>query len=194
MSCTLVFEEGNSPVLQVIVRNALTGAYINDATVNATIRDATGAEVAGQSWPMSLTYVPSSSGVYRAMLSSGIALVAGQSYRATFTIADPTSGATRTLNYDVLVTEPGCGNAPPPTEPSSPAYQGPTPQTLLHEARAAYHRLMLGLSPRVVVDQNGERVEYTAANAPRLQQYIAGLEMQLGLTTAAQRGPAGVCF
>lgn len=194
MSCTLIVEEGNAPVLQVTAKNALTGVFINNATVTATIKDATGANVAGETWPKTLPYVAASNGVYRALLSGTIALVAGQSYTAVFVVTDPGTGATRTLTYDVFVAEPGCGNTAPATEPESPAYHGPTPQTLLHEARQAYHRLMLGLSPRVVVDQNGERVEYTAANAPRLQQYIAGLEAQLGLTTAAQRGPAGVCF
>lgn len=67
---------------------------------------------------------------------------------------------------------------------------------LLADAQAAYHDLMIGASARVVVDQNGERVEYTAANAPRLQAYITSLQNLIGDTagTPRTRGPARVVF
>lgn len=42
-------------------------------------------------------------------------------------------------------------------------------------AEAAYHSLLLGTQARVVVDQNGERVEYTAANRSALKAYIQEL-------------------
>ena len=48
--------------------------------------------------------------------------------------------------------------------------------TWLPEAQAAYHALVIGGSARVVVDQNGERVEYTSANRAALSSYIAMLE------------------
>lgn len=50
---------------------------------------------------------------------------------------------------------------------------------LLSEARTAYHALVTGTSPRVVVDQNGERVEYVAANKMALYTYISQMEAQL---------------
>jgi c-di-GMP-binding flagellar brake protein YcgR len=43
---------------------------------------------------------------------------------------------------------------------------------LLKSARDAYSQLVMGGAVRVVVDQNGERVEFTAANASRLNSYI----------------------
>lgn len=52
-------------------------------------------------------------------------------------------------------------------------------QTKLTAAEAAYDRLMLGRSPRVFVDSNGERVEYTAVSATRLYAYVAELRTQL---------------
>lgn len=52
---------------------------------------------------------------------------------------------------------------------------------LLAEARKAYHALMTGTSARVVVDQNGERVEFVAANKQALLAYITQLEQQLGV-------------
>lgn len=42
---------------------------------------------------------------------------------------------------------------------------------------------MVGELARVFVDQNGERVEYVAANAARLAAYIADLKRQLGTET-----------
>ncbi len=57
----------------------------------------------------------------------------------------------------------------------------------LAEAEASYHSLMLGGQPRVFVDQNGERIEYTAANSRSLMAYITELKRLLGLRTV--RGP-----
>ncbi len=59
-----------------------------------------------------------------------------------------------------------------------------TTQQKLDEAEAALHQLNLGRSARVIVDQNGERVEFTAANAGRLQAYITQLKVELGLISA----------
>jgi len=50
-----------------------------------------------------------------------------------------------------------------------------TLQQQLDAANAAYNQLLTGASPRVVVDQNGERIEYNAANADRLRDYIERL-------------------
>jgi hypothetical protein len=64
------------------LRNAATGAFVNDATVTVTIKDRAGATVAGVSWPLSMPYVTTSSGNYRAAVSHTLALVAGQWYTA----------------------------------------------------------------------------------------------------------------
>lgn len=58
----------------------------------------------------------------------------------------------------------------------------------LAEAESALHDLNVGVSARVYVDQSGERVEYTPANAGRLAAYIADLKRQLGATPL---GPMG---
>lgn len=55
--------------------------------------------------------------------------------------------------------------------------------TRLASAEDALHKLMIGESARVYVDQNGERIEYTAANAQRLRAYIAEIKDLLGLKT-----------
>lgn len=71
-------------------------------------------------------------------------------------------------------------------------------QSMLQEARNAYHQLQMGLSARVVVDGgDGSRVEYTAANKTALYNYITLLEAQLNPTavgTAPMNGPAQFFF
>jgi len=69
-----------------------------------------------------------------------------------------------------------------------------TLQERLDAAIMAYHSLMTGTSPRVVVDQNGERVEFTPANASRLAQYIADLQIQITGSSSQVSGPAKVYF
>lgn len=53
----------------------------------------------------------------------------------------------------------------------------------LVEAENAYHDLVTGRSPRVFVDQNGERIEYNAANRQGLRQYIEELKARIGGVT-----------
>lgn len=67
----------------------------------------------------------------------------------------------------------------------------------LEEARKAYHDLNTGKMARVVVDQNGERVEFTVANRTSLYNYIMKLESELGLSNGSGRplnGPATFTF
>ena len=48
--------------------------------------------------------------------------------------------------------------------------------TLLAQAQDAKHKLVTGQLARVFVDQNGERVEFTATNIDALNKYIAELQ------------------
>ena len=52
-------------------------------------------------------------------------------------------------------------------------------QTWLSEAQNAYHNVMMGGAATVVVDQNGERVEYARTNSGALLRYIATLQSQI---------------
>lgn len=76
-------------------------------------------------------------------------------------------------------------------------------QQQLDDAEKAYNDLMLGRSARVVVDQNGERVEFTPARKADLYGYIQQLRSELGLNSASPSdpyalarkfGPAGFVF
>lgn len=62
-----------------------------------------------------------------------------------------------------------------------------TTEQKLEQAETAYHALMLGKSARVLVDSNGERLEFTAANAERLLKYINYLRGLLGLAPLAPK-------
>lgn len=70
-------------------------------------------------------------------------------------------------------------------------------QGLLDEANKAYHQLITGGMARVVVDQNGERVEFTASRRADLYNYILQLQGILGTAVtpmALPRGPASFIF
>jgi hypothetical protein len=69
-----------------------------------------------------------------------------------------------------------------------------TIQQQLDEAVAAYHKLQTGTMPRVVVDVDGSRVEFTAANASRLNAYILQLQGQIGLTSGVPINVAPASF
>lgn len=59
----------------------------------------------------------------------------------------------------------------------------------LAAAEEAYHDLVTGQSVRVFVDQNGERVEYTAANQRTLARYIQELKQSIAGQTVGGGGP-----
>lgn len=60
----------------------------------------------------------------------------------------------------------------------------------LSEAETALHTALIGGHARVVVDSNGERVEFTATNTAKLRAYIEELKLALGKKTAS--GPLNV--
>lgn len=64
---------------------------------------------------------------------------------------------------------------------------------LLLDAEVAYHRLMIGQSFREFVDQNGEKVVYTSANATLLSAYIRDLKELLNPRPNAN-APLGYIF
>ena len=65
-------------------------------------------------------------------------------------------------------------------------------ETRLADAEAQLHLINTGQAAKVFVDQNGERVEYIAANVNRLKAYIYGLQVKLGKVNIA--GPMRAWF
>lgn len=62
-----------------------SGDIVNTATVSATLKDAAGATVAGETWPKTMPYVANTSGVYRALLPATLVLAANARYTAEIT-------------------------------------------------------------------------------------------------------------
>lgn len=68
-----------------------------------------------------------------------------------------------------------------------------TTAELLAQAKAAKHKLVTGQLARVFMDQNGERVEFTATNLDALNSWIRELEA-LASPTPTYRKPIGFTF
>jgi hypothetical protein len=76
---------GNSNLIRVRkLQNVQSGAYLNAATVTATIKDAAGNPLAGETWPISLSYETGTDGAYSADVSDG--LVAANGDTATLVV------------------------------------------------------------------------------------------------------------
>lgn len=63
------------------LRNAITDAFVNGATVAAVLKDMKGVDLAGQTWPLTLPYVAASDGCYRAILEDSLTLKHDQNYK-----------------------------------------------------------------------------------------------------------------
>ena len=87
MSNVNILYTSNDTVLEVRgLKNEVTGAFLNAATVTATLVDSDGDEVAGETWPKTLDYVSSSDGVYRATLPYTLSLASGGRYTAQISV------------------------------------------------------------------------------------------------------------
>lgn len=87
MSTVVELLMGNDMVLQVDdLRDEISGAYLNAATVTVTLTDALGGSVGGATWPMTLTHVTGTDGTYRAALPYSLQLTANARYRATLNV------------------------------------------------------------------------------------------------------------
>ena len=62
---------------------------------------------------------------------------------------------------------------------------------MITDAREQYHALLTGKAARVVVDSNGERLEFVAANRPALYAYIQNLESQLSALSQGSQQASG---
>ena len=81
--------------------NELTGANLNAATVTVTLKDSTGTNVPGDTWPKTMAYVTGSNGVYRATLGYALPLTADARYTATL-VADAGAGLRRTWTMECV--------------------------------------------------------------------------------------------
>jgi len=73
--------------------NVLDNAFVNAGTVTAIIKDSTGAQVSGQTWPVTMDYEAASDGNYVAAIEDDVAFVNGSNYVAEITALDgPSKG------------------------------------------------------------------------------------------------------
>lgn len=83
MSNIHILYDNNDNILEVDgLKNDLTGVFLNTATVTVTLKDATGAEVAGDIWPKAMEYLDASNGIYRTTLPYSLVMTAGSRYSA----------------------------------------------------------------------------------------------------------------
>lgn len=89
MDVRLTLLAKNSTRIELAGLEAYTGvedvAVVNDAVVTARLLDAVGAEISGQSWPLTLTYEFGSSGNYSAVVSPAINVAVGDLLTAEVT-------------------------------------------------------------------------------------------------------------
>jgi hypothetical protein len=86
------------------LKNVVDGIYQNSATVIVTLTDADGAEVAGETWPLAMSYVSGSNGTYRANLADTLTLTNGGRYDATVT-ADAGANGLATWTEELIARE-----------------------------------------------------------------------------------------
>lgn len=65
--------------------NKAASTYLNSATVTVTLVDSTGAQVSGQSWPTTMSYIAASDGDYAGTLEDALSLTEHAWYTAQVT-------------------------------------------------------------------------------------------------------------
>jgi hypothetical protein len=84
------------------VKNVATDAYLNSATVTVTLKDAgTDINLSGQSWPLTLSYVPESNGNYRGTITNDVLTTSGQRLKAAVSV-DAGEGLSRYWEIPVV--------------------------------------------------------------------------------------------
>jgi len=82
----VVLQNSNNVIYFNDLYDVLNEEYVNDADIEVVIYDVYGAEVAGQIWPLTLSYNDGSDGDYYAALNDGINLQVGLYYKAVVNI------------------------------------------------------------------------------------------------------------
>ena len=87
MSCIIKLNPGNSIDFEMALTNPeVSPIYVNDATVTATITDASDVDVTGQTWPVTLDYVTGSDGVYKKTIGPVSGIAADTVYKVIFDV------------------------------------------------------------------------------------------------------------
>lgn len=101
MSEILTIYQGNDTIIELAgLKNEVSGAFINNATVNVTLVDSLGVQVTGQAWPLALAYVALSDGAYRATLGFNLPLILNAKYSANVFVS--AGGLVANWSIDVI--------------------------------------------------------------------------------------------
>lgn len=105
MSCAELLElpVGSTGILDVVLIDE-DDAPINDATVDVTLKDADGNEIAGETWPIAMNYVSTSDGRYTATLTHELEVEVNASVFAHGS-ATGTDGHVREFVREILVVQ-----------------------------------------------------------------------------------------
>ncbi len=104
MATSIVFVNNDNYIELSALKNAITDAFINDATVEVTIKTAAGVNIglpSGESFPKTMAYVADSDGIYRATFDKETEWVVGTKYVATITATS--SGLDAEWTIDIVV-------------------------------------------------------------------------------------------
>jgi len=95
----LVLHIGNTTILELQdLTNSVTAAAVTNATVTVTLKDASGVDVVGQTWPATLSHV--ANGTYRATIEDDITLTENRKYTA---IIDATVSGVGVAHWETTV-------------------------------------------------------------------------------------------
>jgi len=101
MNETEILYDDNDMVIELRnLKDESAGTFVNNADVTVTLKDSSGVSVVGDTWPLSMPYVTSSNGVYRATLVDTLSVTPNASYTAIVS-ADGGVGKQGTWNVDV---------------------------------------------------------------------------------------------
>lgn len=107
MSAALVMYLDTSNVIEHKVLDRVNQRPVNSATVTAHLRNAAGADVVGETWPVTLSYVSGSRGVYRYFTSPTMDLTDNGEYELTV-VADDGAGHVSTKVKSVVAKVQRC--------------------------------------------------------------------------------------
>lgn len=82
MAVQVVYLETSELVELQSLKDEVSDAFVNAATVALTFLDSSGAEVSGETWPIAMDYVAGSDGNYQATVSENVDFQEGAMYFA----------------------------------------------------------------------------------------------------------------
>ena len=97
----VVFFENDNLIELTSLKDEITDALISNATVTVTVEDESGTEIAGQTWPTTMTAIVGTAGGYRATLSKDIDFVSGTNYVAVIDVLSAGTTAKWKFRFNV---------------------------------------------------------------------------------------------